>query len=270
VDAMIHGIAGLSNQIELPYVEQGDPSGVPLLLVHAIADSWRSFERVLAQLPPSVHALAPTQRGHAGATRPPTGYRSSDFATDLEAFMDALEIQAAVIAGGSSGGLVAQRFALDHPVRTLGLVLLGSPLTLRGKPGLQELWDSTLSRLTDPLDPEMVREFARSTLARPVPAAFVEMMVQENLKVPAFVWKATFEGLMQDDFTPELHQIKAPTLVIWGDQDAILPRSDQERLAATIPDARLVVYPGAGHVFYWEEPERTASDLATFVERLGG
>ena len=267
---MIHGIAKLPNQIELPYVEQGDPTGTPLLLVHAIADSWRTFERVLADLPPSIRALALTQRGHSGASRPPTGYRSSDFATDLEAFMDTLEIQAAVVAGGSSGGLVAQRFAIDHPERTVGLVLIGSPLTLRGKPGLQELWDSTLSRLTDPLDPEIVRGFARSTLARPVPAAFVEMMVQENLKVPAFVWTATFEGLMQDDFSPELHQIKAPTLILWGDQDTILPRSDQERLAAAIPGARLVIYPGAGHVFYWEEPERTASDLVAFVERLGG
>jgi pimeloyl-ACP methyl ester carboxylesterase len=267
---MIHGIAKLPNQVELPYVEQGDPTGVALLLVHAIADSWRTFERLLAHLPPSIHALALTQRGHSGASRPATGYRSSDFATDLEAFMDALEIRAAVIAGGSSGGLVAQRFALDHPVRTLGLVLLGSPLTLRGKPGMQELWDSTVSRLTDPLDPEMVREFARSTLARPVPAAFVEMMVQENLRVPAFVWKATLEGLMQDDFTLELHQIKAPTLILWGGRDTILPRSDQERLAAAIPGARLVVYPGAGHVFYWEEPEHTASDLAAFAQRLGG
>ena len=259
----------LPNQVKLPYVEQGDPSGVPLLLLHAVADSWRSFERVLPHLPKSIRAFALTQRGHGDASRPAAGYRSRDFAADLAAFMDALHLEAAVIAGGSSGGMVAQRFAIDYPERTLGLVLIGSPATLRGKPGVQELWDSTVSKLTDPVDPVFVREFAQSTLARPVPQAFLEMLVQESLKVPAFVWKATIEGLMQDDFSQEINQIKAPTLIVWGDQDAILPRSDQETLAAAIAGSRLVVYPGAGHVFYWEDPGRIACDLAAFIEDLG-
>jgi non-heme chloroperoxidase len=259
----------LPNQVKLPYVEQGDPSGVPVLLLHAIADSWHAFEPVLAHLPNSVRAFALTQRGHGDASRPAAGYRVRDFATDLAAFMDAIQLDAAVIAGGSSGGFVARRFAIDYPERTLGLVLMGSPARLRDKPGLQELWDSTVSKLTDPIDPGFVREFAASTLAQPVPQAFFETIVQENLRVPAFVWRATFEGLMADDSFGELHTIKAPTLIIWGDQDAILPRSDQETLAAAIPGSRLVVYPGAGHAFYWEEPDRVASDLVAFIEARG-
>ena len=243
---------------------------MPLVLLHAIADSWRSFKRVLPHLPASIHTVALTQRGHGDASRPETGYRSRDFAADLADFMDALHIEAAVIAGGSSGGMIAQRFALDHPERVLGLALLGSPLTLRGKPGLQGLWDSTISTLTDPIDPIVVREFVESVLVQPVPQEFLEMLVRENLKVPAFVWKATFKGLMEDDFSQELNQIKAPTLIVWGAQDTILPRNDQERMAALIPGARLVVYPDAGHVFYWEEPDRIASDLAFFVGNLTG
>jgi non-heme chloroperoxidase len=256
----------LPNRVKLPYVEQGDASGVSLLLLHAIADSWHAFEPVLAHLPNSIHAFALTQRGHGDASRPKAGYRVHDFATDLAAFMDAIQLDAAVIAGGSSGGFVARRFAIDHPKRTLGLVLMGSPARLRDKPGLQELWDSTVSKLTDPIDPGFVREFAASTLAQPVPQAFFETIVQENLRVPAFVWRATFEGLMADDSFGELHKIKAPTLLMWGDQDAILPLSDQEALAAAIPGSRLVVYPGAGHAFYWEEPDRIASDLVAFIE----
>lgn len=133
---------------------------------------------------------------------------------------------------------------------------------------MQELWDSTISKLSDPVDPGFVREFAASILAQPVPQAFFETIVQENLKVPAFVWRATFEGLMADDSLGELQTIKAPTLIIWGDQDTILPRIDQEVLAAAIPGSRLVVYPGAGHAFYWEEPDRVASDLVAFIEAL--
>jgi pimeloyl-ACP methyl ester carboxylesterase len=258
----------LSNEVELPYAEQGDPSGVPVLLLHAIADSWHTFELLMAHLPDHIHAFAPTQRGHGDASRPPAGYRVRDFAADLVEFMNEVHLEAAFIVGGSSGGFVARRFVIDHPERTLGLVLLGSPANLRDKPGVQELWNTKISKLSDPIDPGLVREFAASTLAQPVAQAFFETIVEENLKVPAFVWRATFEGLLADDSFGELHSIKAPTLIIWGDQDSILPRSDQEALAAAIPGSRLVVYAGAGHAFYWEEPDRVASDLVAFIEAL--
>jgi non-heme chloroperoxidase len=258
----------LPGRLKLPYVEQGDPSGVPVVLLHAIADSWRSFERVLSDLPESIHAFALTQRGHGDASRPTRGYHSRDFAADLAAFMDALHLEAAVMVGGSSGGFVARRFAIDHPERTLGLVLLGSPAILRDKPGVLEMWDSTISELKDPISPDLVRGFAEGTLTRPVPQAFLETIVQENLKPPARVWRATFEGLLEDDSLEELDKIKAPTLIVWGDQDAILPRSDQETLVAAITGSRLLMYPGAGHAFYWEDPGRVASDLAAFIAEL--
>jgi non-heme chloroperoxidase len=258
----------LPSRVKLPYVEQGDPSGVPVVFLHAIADSWRSFERVLSDLPESIHAFAVTQRGHGDASRPKRGYHSRDFAADLAAFMDALHLDAAVVVGGSSGGFVARRFAIDHPERILGLVLLGSPAILRDKPGVQEMWDSTFSVLKDPISPDLVREFAEGTLARPVPQAFLETIVRENLKAPARVWRATFEGLLDDDSLRELDKIKAPTLIIWGDRDAFLPRSDQETLAAAITGSRLLVYRGAGHAFYWEDPSLVASDLAAFIAEV--
>lgn len=59
-----------------------------------------------------------------------------------------------------------------------------------------------------------------------------------------------------------------PTLIVWGDKDAIVPRSDQETIAAAIPDSRLVLYPGAGHALYCEEPARFASDVTAFIEDL--
>jgi pimeloyl-ACP methyl ester carboxylesterase len=258
----------LPNQVELPYAEQGDPSGVPVLLLHAIADSWQTFEPLLAHLPDNIHAFALTQRGHGDASRPARGYRIGDFAADLNAFLNEIQLEASVIVGGSSGGFVARRFAIDHPERTLGLVLMGSPATLHDKPGIQGMWISTISKLNDPIDPGFVREFAASTLAQPIPHSFFETIVKENMKVPAFVWRATFEGLMEDRSFEDLHSIKAPTLIIWGEHDAILSKGDQEALAEEIPDSRLVVYADAGHAFYWEAPDRVASDLVAFISTL--
>jgi pimeloyl-ACP methyl ester carboxylesterase len=263
----IHSVT-LPNQVTLPYVEQGDPAGIPVLLLHGITDSWRSFEGVLPHLPTSLHAFALSQRGHGDASRPMTGYYPQDFAADLAAFMDALKLGPAVVVGHSMGSFIAQRFALDYPDRTLGLVLMGSCTTVRGNREAMELWDTVVSRLTDPIDPSFVLEFQRSTLAQPVPQPWLDTVVQESLKVPARVWRAAFAALLDTDFSGELSTIKAPTLIIWGDQDAFFHRHEQEALAAAIAGAQLVVYPGAGHGFHWEEPARCAADLVAFITQL--
>jgi len=258
----------LPNGVRIDYAEQGNTSGIPLMLIHGYMDSWRSFELVLPHLPESIHAFALTQRGHGDSSRPPSGYSSQDFVSDLFAFMASMRIESAVIAGGSSGGFVARHFAIDYPKLTLGLVLVGSPFLLRDKPGVLEMWDSTISTLTDPINPGFVREFAESTLSPRVPKEFIETVAQENLKVPAYIWKETFMGLLEDDSVDKLNKIEAPTLIIWGNQDTIVSRGDQELLTTKIPDSKLVVYSGAGHGLYCEEPGRFATDLITFIEGI--
>jgi non-heme chloroperoxidase len=255
----------LPEGLRLPYVEQGDSTGVPVLLLHALADSWRSFERVLPQLPRSIHAFAVTQRGHGDADRPASGYGVEEFTADVAAFMDAVGLDAAVIVASSSAGLTARRFAADHSQRTLGIVLLGAPYSLRDKPAVSDFLDA-VSELGDPIDPGFVREFVESNVFRPLPPAFVETMIGENLKVPARVWKATLEGLL--DALPTDTGITAPTLILWGDRDEFLPRRDQEALATAIAGSRLVTYEGTGHAVHWEQPERVAADIVALAKRL--
>lgn len=255
----------LPGGVRLQYVEQGDPTGAPVLLLHGLSDSWRSFERVLPHLPESLRAFVLSLRGHGDSSRPETGYRARDFAADAAAFLDALGLEAAVVVGHSLGSAIAQRIAIDHPDRTLGLVLVGSFASLAKSPAPRELWEA-VSAMEDPVDPEFVREFQQSTLAQPMPPAFFETVVQESRKLPVRVWRAVVADTMQDDFSADLNRIKAPTLLIWGDHDTMVPRSDQDAQTAAIPGARLVVYPGVGHAVHWEAPERFASDLATFVE----
>jgi len=139
---------------------------------------------------------------------------------------------------------------------------------MRGNPGVQELWDSTISTLKDPVDREVVVSFQQSTLAQRVPDEFFETVVQESRTVPARVWKAVFTGLLQEDFSGELTRIDAPTLIVWGDQDTMCPGIDQDILIRSIATSRLVVYSQTGHALHWEEPEHFADDVAEFVQDL--
>ena len=251
----------------LPYVEQGDPAGVPLVLLHGYSDSWRSWEPVLAHIPQAVHAYAVSQRGHGDADRPTDGYRPQDLAGDAAAFMDIVGLEAAVIVGHSAGTVTAQDLAVDRPERTLGLVLVGAAPTFRGNPGVMELWDA-VSGLTDPVDPGFVRAFQESTVSRPLPAAFLDAIIAESLKLPARVWKAALHELLEAGAPTASGPIAAPTLILWGDHDELARRSDQQALAAAIPHARAVTYPGCGHAPHWEQPMQVAADLAAFAASL--
>jgi pimeloyl-ACP methyl ester carboxylesterase len=256
----------LPTGVTIQYAERGSARGVPIVFLHGVTDSWRSFDGVLERLPSDVRAFAITQRGHGHSSKPDGEYRYAALSADVRAFMDALELPAAVIVGHSMGGMIAQRFAIDHPDRVAGLVLMGTFRSLHGQTLVQEMWDSTLATLVDPVDAAFVRDFQVSTLARDVSPEFLDMVVSESLMVPARVWRALFKGFLDTpDFSHELRRVTAPTLIAWGDRDAYAPRADQEALGALIPGSRVVTYPGAGHAFHWEDPRRFAADLMAFV-----
>jgi non-heme chloroperoxidase len=256
----------LSTGVTLPYVEQGDPAGLPVILLHGATDSWRSFGPMLPYLPQSLHVFALTQRGHGDADKPASGYAFKDFSSDVAAFMDALNLESAVIVGSSMGSSVAQHFALDYPERTLGLVLMGAFVDFASNQAVADFYHAAIVPLTDPIDPTFALEWQQSTLAKPIPPALLQTFAQESLKVPAGLWRDMFAGFLQDDLTGELGKITAPTLIMWGDQDIFAPRSNQETLLANIPNARLEIYVGGGHAIHWEDPERVATDLVAFIE----
>jgi rifampin ADP-ribosylating transferase len=258
-------IARLRNGLELPYAEHGDPGGVPVVMLHAYVESLHSFDLVADHLPGSIHASVPTLRGHPGATVPAAGYSLEDFSADVGEFMDAVGLERAVLVGGSSGGYVAQRFALDNPGRVAGLVLCGCPRSLRQPPSIL---DAVLT-LEDPVDPGFVREFTASTVSDAVPAAFLEQMIEVACAVPAQVCKSTLVGLIEAMPPTETGTIDVPTVVLWGEDDAYLPLAEQQALTGAIPGARLVTYPATGHIVQWERPREVAEQITGTAASAG-
>jgi pimeloyl-ACP methyl ester carboxylesterase len=257
----------VSTGVTLPYIASGDPNGVPVIFLHGLSDSHRSYEPLLEALPKRFRAIAVTQRGHGDASRPAEDYRPEDMAADLEAFMDALTIPRAVIVGHSMGSMVARAFAHTHPERTLGLVLVGAFATLHNNPVVQEFWNA-VDCLGEPVPEDFVREFQVSTLAVPVPDAFLEMVIDESLKLPAYVWRGAAAGLIDRDRTFTASGSMVPALILWGDKDTFATRHDQDVLAAGLKNATLTVYRGTGHAVHWEMPVRVAADLSLWLRRI--
>jgi non-heme chloroperoxidase len=129
----------LGSGITLSYAAQGDESGPVVVMLPGPTDSWRSYEPVLEQLPPSVRAIAVSPRGHGDSDEPAIGYRVEEFAADVVPLLDGLGIEQAVVAGHSGSCLAARRVAIDHPERVAGLALEASPTTLCGDVGARAL-----------------------------------------------------------------------------------------------------------------------------------
>jgi non-heme chloroperoxidase len=256
----------LSTGVRLHYAERGDPRGEAIVFLHGYSDSWFSFSRVLPLLSPSYHAFALTQRGHADSDKPGCCYTPNDFAADVDAFMEAVGIDEATLVGASTGALFAQRVTLSYPRRVSRLVLIGSQTPANeALSGLLE----EVRALEDPVPPEFVREFQESTIYYPVPQEFLDTVVSESLKLPAHVWRDYLEQAVlsiDHDYVVELREINVPTLLLWGEQDPLFPREEQERLAEAIPDAALKIYPETGHAVHWDRPEEVVRDLEAFMK----
>jgi rifampin ADP-ribosylating transferase len=146
-----------------------------------------------------------------------------------------------------------------------GLVLVGAPRDLRGRPAFADEVDN----LTDPVDPAWVQS-SLSWFPRfhQVPQWYIDDRVRDGAKIAAHVWRDTFNGLITALPPTVAARISSPTLIVCGDRDTLSPREDQQALAAAIPWSRLVVYEDTGHLVLWEQPESVALDLVAFMDSL--
>ena len=255
------GRKALETGVSLHYAQRGPEGGLPVVFLHGYVDSWKSFARVFDALPATCPIVAPDLRGHGDSDKPQSGYALDDYVRDLLLFWNALGLEKAHLVGHSMGSFIAQVFAARYPGRVERLVLVSSAASLCVKPPLLEL-KAAIDALLDPVPRSFAAEFQATS--NPVPQGFMEMIVSETMKVPARVWRQAFSGLLQADNRPVLRAITAPTLLLWGNQDQLFTRPDQEMLLSAIADSRLEEF-AAGHSPHWEKPGETAEVLRKFL-----
>lgn len=247
----------LSNGVTLHYASQGPATGPAVIMIHGYSDSWFSFSRIMPLLPPDLRVIAPDLRGHGDSERPTNGYGIADMADDVIRLMDVLLVPKAVLIGHSLGSFVARKVFELAPDRVSRLVLTGGALKADND-GMREL-QRAVNQLTDPVDEAFVREFQMSTIAAPVPQPFLEAVIANSRRMPARIWKAVIQGLI--DFQPAVLRPSVRALVLGGREDAVFSRSEQIVLARQFPRGELQLLDGVGHTLHWEQP-------ATFVRAL--
>jgi len=250
----------LSNGVTLHYASQGPRTGPAVILVHGYSDSWFSFSRILPLLPFELRVIAPDMRGHGDSERPQNGYRIADMADDVIRLMDALNVPKAVLIGHSMGSFIVRKAYELAPDRVSRLVLVGGALRADND-GIRETL-RLVNQLTDPVDEAFVREFQMSTIAVPVPQPFLEAVIANSRRMPARIWKAVLQGLI--DFRPVVLRPPVRTLVLGGREDAVFSRTEQMVLARQFPRGELHLMDGIGHTLHWEQPAMFVSALARF------
>jgi len=244
-------------------------SGEPLVCVHGITDTWRTWELVLPRLEAHHDVLAPTLLGHSGGG--PLGPDGAVTLTDLvdaaERDMDAAGFATAHLVGNSLGGWIVLELAARGRARSVVAISPAGGWEAGDRRALRTHWEFVTTqrflRAAEPLALRMVRRprsraiVLANLVSHPqrVPAPLATALVRGAADCPAALplLAETRRGF------PELGPIDVPVRIAWGTRDMILPyRRFSARLRRLVPDAEWTEIPGAGHLAQIDHPEEVA------------
>jgi pimeloyl-ACP methyl ester carboxylesterase len=247
---------------ELHYLRAGE--GEPLLLIQGMSATHLTWGRpFLDELERSFDCIVFDNRGMGLSGRAEMPFTIVDMAADTAGLLDALGLETAHIVGISMGGMIAQELALAHPERirtlTLGATYCGGPEgTLMAPEDLQMLGAAMASGNRDQVFRAMW-EINMSPGFREEDSRFADFAeMGAALPAPRQVILQQMRACGVHDTHQRLDRISLPTLVVHGDVDRLLGPDNGRQIASLIPGARLEMLAGVGHMFWWEQPQRSA------------
>lgn len=272
------------------YLEQGSGSGTPVLYLHGNLGCGDWISLALPHLPPSLRIIAPDWRGCGDSDKPApdpeySNYSMHTHAEDMLALLDALAIDYCHLATHSTGDFIAGRMLLQQPER-FGRVLSLAPVgpmglaftdqqlagfaVMRDDPAV--CWTALATAVSSLFQPDTlggngIPVFRDS--ATPAQRAQFQYLVERTRLLSDGIWLGTAVQLNREHRSGELraqqHRMRHPRRILWGDQDAWIPRADMEEMQARLPDCRLDIIPDIGHSMNVEAPEAYAAALTGFL-----
>ncbi|MBL8131716.1 MAG: alpha/beta hydrolase [Anaerolineae bacterium] len=221
--------------------------------------SWELWADPFSILSQSWHTIAYDHRGAGATIAPVDSITFNTLVDDVFALLDAYKVGKCVLAAESAGALTALGAALKHPERITGLVIVDGMYFRATSPekdmflmGLRKAYSATLDRFVETCIPEPdcdhIKRWGRQIIDR---------ASQEDAI-------ALYLSASEIDLRNELSRISQPALVLHGEADVIVPIEDARRLTGILPNAKLTVLPGAGHVPTMTRPGEVAREIMEF------
>jgi pimeloyl-ACP methyl ester carboxylesterase len=251
---------------EIAYERVGE--GSPLVLVHGAAVDSRMWGPQLAALADEFTVVAWDEPGAGRSSDVPADFTLSDYADCLAALIGALDLGPAHVAGLSWGGTVALELYRCHPELVATLILVDTYAGWKGSLPIAEVQARVegvrqiLAAEDHLFDPTLPGLFAGAP-----PAELASLMEAMAADVRRESMRTALLVMAETDQRDLLPRIAVPTLLIWGEQDARSPLSVAKQFEEAIPNAKLVVIPGAGHVSNLEQPDLFNAAIRAFCSR---
>ena len=244
--------------IQTHLFEAGSPTAPPLLYLHGtnLGNLWLDYHNVLAQ---HFHIFAPDTPGFGLTARPDWMRDMSDYILYFRDLLDTLGLDKPNIVGHSLGGWMAAELAVWYPERVSKLVLANAAgIRVKGSP-IADLFAMNIQEVLaacfdDPMAamPLMPAEFNTDYMI----AQYLERMTLATL-----AWNPSYDPKLER----RLARVKCPTLVIWGENDRLIPQVYGDTLHKIIADSRLVKLAGTGHMPMFEKHEEWTNEIADFL-----
>ena len=258
--------------VNLYYESHGD--GEPLLLINGYGQYSAHWVTLIPVLSQEYRVISFDNRGTGRSDKPDMPYTLKMMADDAKGLLDAIDVDAAHVFGISMGGMIAQEFALNYPNKLISLILGcthcgGTNMLMPTQEALAFLFGRERAELT-------VEERARQT----VPWLWTEDFIDKNPEAielyvaittkyptPVHGYACQARAIAAHDTYEGLHGITAPTLVITGGADRLIPAENSRLLASRVPNAELVILDNAGHGFIADGGVEAARVMLDFLSR---
>ncbi len=260
-----------SDGIRLHYEVIGRSNATPVLMIQGLGADKHGWDMQRIPLALQYRVIAFDNRGAGRSDKPFGHYSLEQMAADAIAVLDQVGVEKAHIVGASMGGAITQIIGLKYPERVMSLTLACT--ACRNHPWRRELLHGWAAHATEKGMGAMTREAARWVIG---PRSFRRLLPAFGWLGPlamgrtshAFVSQVNAILDIDDSISDQLIDVKAPTLVLVGNQDILTPRGDSEEIADLMPNAELVVISGAAHGFMVEHATTFNRVLMEFLGRV--